>query len=251
MNEYSPELPVRLDDLITYVNKNRADGDALERLSDACWLAEALEDQADHLIGHFVDQARRSGASWTDIGQHMGISKQAAQKRFVTDAGKEFDLQELLGKNARFTHRAKVVLAKAELAARNAGNDRVDSLHLLLGLVEEPNSIACRALNTLDVALDDLAQAATTALPPRNPEPISATDDLPLSKDGRKALQLSVRFALHHGHNYIGTEHMLLGILTTDGPGATLLIDRGLTRKAAVKQVLAELENWKRKRQTT
>ena len=45
--------------------------------------AEHLGDVADHLIGHFVDQARRSGASWTDIGRSMGVTKQAARKRFV------------------------------------------------------------------------------------------------------------------------------------------------------------------------
>jgi hypothetical protein len=45
--------------------------------------ADHLGDVADHLIGHFVDQARRSGATWTQIGQSLGVSKQAAQKRFV------------------------------------------------------------------------------------------------------------------------------------------------------------------------
>src|ERR671929_1136709 len=79
MTPISP--PVRLDDLIAAITKNR--GDALERLSDAVLLADHIGELADHLIGHFVDQARRSGASWTDIGRSMGVSKQAAQKRFV------------------------------------------------------------------------------------------------------------------------------------------------------------------------
>src|ERR1700743_3990804 len=47
---------------------------------------EHLGEVADHLIGHFVDQARRSGASWTDIGKSMGVTKQASQKRFVLRA---------------------------------------------------------------------------------------------------------------------------------------------------------------------
>jgi hypothetical protein len=46
-------------------------------------VAEHLGELSDHLIGHFVDRARRSGASWTDIGRSMGVTKQAAQKRFV------------------------------------------------------------------------------------------------------------------------------------------------------------------------
>ena len=58
----------------------------LEQLTDAVLAAESLGEIADHLIGHFVDQARRSGASWTDIGKCMGVTKQAAQKRFVPKA---------------------------------------------------------------------------------------------------------------------------------------------------------------------
>src|SRR5512143_2387811 len=73
--------PIRLDDLIHGVNQT--DDDALARLSNAVLLADHLGELADHLIGHFVDQARRSGASWTDIGRSMGVTKQAAQKRFV------------------------------------------------------------------------------------------------------------------------------------------------------------------------
>ncbi|NED49697.1 ATP-dependent Clp protease ATP-binding subunit, partial [Micromonospora aurantiaca] len=68
-------------DLINAIKKVHTD--ALEQLSSAVIAAEHLGEVADHLIGHFVDQARRSGASWTDIGTSMGVSKQAAQKRFV------------------------------------------------------------------------------------------------------------------------------------------------------------------------
>ena len=76
--------PVRLDDLIDAIKKVHTD--VLEQLSDAVLAADHLGELADHLIGHFVDQARRSGASWTDIGKSMGVSKQAAQKRFVPKA---------------------------------------------------------------------------------------------------------------------------------------------------------------------
>ena len=73
--------PVRLDDLIETITK--VDSDARVQLSEAVITADHLGEVADHLIGHFVDQARRSGASWTDIGRGLGVSKQAAQKRFV------------------------------------------------------------------------------------------------------------------------------------------------------------------------
>ncbi len=73
--------PVRLDDLIDVIKQVHTE--PLEQLTDAVLAAESLGEIADHLIGHFVDQARRSGASWTEIGKCMGVTKQAAQKRFV------------------------------------------------------------------------------------------------------------------------------------------------------------------------
>lgn len=73
--------PVRLDDLIDAIKT--AHPDTLEQLTSAVVAADHLGEVADHLIGHFVDQARRGGASWSDIGRSMGVTRQAAQKRFV------------------------------------------------------------------------------------------------------------------------------------------------------------------------
>src|SRR4051812_41805519 len=94
--------PVRLDDLIEGIT--RVHPDPLDQLADAVIAADHLGEVADHLIGHFVDQARRSGASWTDIGRSMGVSKQAAQKRFVPkDPTVTMNAEEGF---ARFTPRA-------------------------------------------------------------------------------------------------------------------------------------------------
>src|SRR3954468_19318865 len=97
--------PVRLDELINAIK--HVHSDALDQLADAVLAAEALGDVADHLIGHFVDQARRSGASWTDIGKSMGVTKQAAQKRFVPKLT-NLDANDLDPEQgfARFTPRA-------------------------------------------------------------------------------------------------------------------------------------------------
>src|SRR6476659_4699631 len=96
---------VRLDDLIDAIKKVHTD--VLDQLSDAVIAADHLGEVADHLIGHFVDQARRSGASWTAIGQSMGVTKQAARKRFVPkDPGDPSDLEPNQG-FSRFTPRAR------------------------------------------------------------------------------------------------------------------------------------------------
>src|SRR5690242_533656 len=72
---------VRLDDLIDAITK--VHDQPLDQLTDPMTARDPLGDRAAHLIAHFVDQARRSGASWAEIGRSMGVSKQAAQKRFV------------------------------------------------------------------------------------------------------------------------------------------------------------------------
>ena len=82
--------PVRLDELINYIKSTA--GTPLDQVSAAVQTSEHLGELADHLIGHFVDQARKSGASWTEIGQSMGVTKQAAQKRFVPKASDWGDL---------------------------------------------------------------------------------------------------------------------------------------------------------------
>src|SRR6059058_5959869 len=118
---------VRLDDLISAIR--RAHDDALEQLSDAVLLADHIGEVADSLIGRFVDQARRSGASWTDIGRSMGVTKQAAQKRFVASPP---DPREGF---SRFTEQARNVVVAGQNAARSARNTEIAPAHLVLGLL--------------------------------------------------------------------------------------------------------------------
>src|SRR4029079_8882396 len=156
--------PVRLDDLIEAITKVHSD--ALEQLSDAVIAADHLGDLADHLIGHFVDQARRSGASWTDIGRSMGVTKQAAQKRFVPkDPGVPIDLDPAQG-FGRFTPRARNVVVAAQNEAHDAGNVQIRPEHLVVGLLSEPDGIAAQALVAQGIGLDELREAVIGALPP-------------------------------------------------------------------------------------
>src|SRR5689334_11091919 len=69
--------------LIQQVESIHPDGDPVVRVMDAVVTASGLTDVADHLIGHFVDAARAAGASWAQIGEGLGVSKQAVQQRFV------------------------------------------------------------------------------------------------------------------------------------------------------------------------
>lgn len=229
--------PVRLDDLIEAINKVHTD--PLEQLSGAVVAAEALGDVADHLIGHFVDQARRSGASWTDIGRSMGVTRQAAQKRFVPKADKEGS--DALDPNAgfgRFTPRARNVVVTAQNEARAAGNAEIRTEHLVLGLVAEADGLAGLVLRAQEVSPDDVRAAATAALPP-------AQDELPalvpFDASAKKALELTFREALRLGHDFVGTEHILLALLELEN-GEGVLSGLGLDKagaEATVSEALA------------
>ena len=225
--------PVRLDDLIEAIK--RVHTDALQQLSDAVIAADHLGEVADHLIGHFVDQARRSGASWTDIGRSMGVSKQAAQKRFVPKAdASDLDPSQGFG---RFTPRARNVVVTAQNEARAAGNDEIVPAHLVLGLLSEPEGLAARALVAEGVSLDSVRQAATAALPPAAEQ---VPDLVPFDTRARKALELTFREALRLGHNYVGTEHILLALLELED-GAGPLTGLGVDKAAVEAHITAAL----------
>lgn len=230
--------PVRLDDLIEGIKKTHSD--VLEQLSDAVIAADHLGEVADHLIGHFVDQARRSGASWTDIGKSMGVTKQAAQKRFVPKAsGAGSDLNPSQG-FSRFTERARNVVVGAQNEAHAARNDEIRPEHLVLGLLREPEALAVRALADQGVTPQALREAATAALPPAAEELPALT---PFDAQSRKALELTYREALRLGHNYIGTEHLLLALLEQEN-GSGPLTDLGVEKAAAeafIGQALAAI----------
>jgi hypothetical protein len=226
---------VRLDDLIQAIT--RVHSDPLEQLTDAVLAGEHLGEVADHLIGHFVDQARRSGASWTEIGRSMGVTKQAAQKRFVPKAGEEPSQLDPNAGFSRFTERARHVVVAAQEAARSAGHDQIRPDHLVLGLLTEPQALAARVIVGQGVALERVREVATATLPPRAEH---VPELIPFDPRARKALELTFRQALRLGHNYVGTEHILLALLELeDGTGvlAGLGVDRTAAEAAIVEAV--------------
>ena len=203
--------PVRLDELIDAIKSVRTD--VLDQLADAVLAGEHLGEIADHLIGHFVDQARRSGASWTDIGKSMGVTKQAAQKRFVPRAeATTLDAEQGFG---RFTPRARGAVVAAQNAAHDAANDEITPDHLLLGLLSDPAALATVLLHLQKVDTEAIRTAIT--LPPAAAETPAL---IPFSGPARKALELTFREALRLGHNYIGTEHLLLALLDLEDGSA-------------------------------
>jgi Clp amino terminal domain, pathogenicity island component len=248
-------VPVRLDDLITYVRGQ--DGTALDHVSAAMRVSEHLGELADHLIGHFVDQARKAGASWTEIGQSMGVTKQAAQKRFVPkaaelivppdEAGWQAALAEAFRSHpfSRFTPRARHSIKAAADEAREQGHDQVFPEHLALGLLHEPEGLAAKAIEALGAPLESARRALVAALPPASTDqtaPPGGPDKIPFNPQAKKIMALAVREALRLGHNYIGTEHILIAVLDySEGAVGGALTGLGITRERAEQWLGPEL----------
>ena len=219
---------VRLDDLIHAIKKVHPE--PLDQLQDAVIAADHLGDVADHLIGHFVDQARRSGASWTDIGKSMGVTRQAAQKRFVTKESADLDPSQGF---SRYTPRARNVVMASHNEAVAARNPEGRPEHLILGLLAEPDALAGKAITRQGVFLDAVRQAATAALPPAAEE---VPDLVPYGPDAKKVLELTFREALRLGHNYIGTEHILLALLEHEN-GEGVLNGLGIDKPTSERHI--------------
>ena len=219
-------VPFRLDDLIGTVNS--AHQNPLDRVSDAVQLAENLGEVADSLIGHFVDQARRAGASWSQIGRSMGMSKQAAQKRFVSRSQPDPTPLDSSQGFSRFDEEARAAVMTAQERAREAGNDTLGIGHLVLALVASTDHAAARAVVAQGVSLEDVKRVATATLPPAA---AAVPDLIPFDAHAQDALQRTFAEAQRLGADRIGGEHVLLAVLAVD-QGTGVLAGLGVTAEA-------------------
>jgi ATP-dependent Clp protease ATP-binding subunit ClpA len=197
---------VRLPDLVRAVEQ-RAGSLPLDRVEAALGVSEELASGADELIGHFVTEARQAGCSWTQIGERIGVSKQAARQRFT--------LQPALASSGRPERQPRLV-ACLEAAAREASADgaaEIGTHHQLLGLYQE--GVAAAILEKLGVRADGVRQAAR-AMFPGGGEP--GQQPPPESAEARTAVEGAASLARRAGLPYVGPEH-LLGALALD-PGS-------------------------------
>jgi hypothetical protein len=225
-----------LQELIATVEADAGTGDDLDRLGTAARVAAELEEVADGTLTHFVDRCRRNGRSWAEISRALGVTKQAVHKRFSATFSATATFE-------RFTPRAKGALEGASAAARRLGHNYVGTEHVLLGLFAEPDGIAARAL--VDAGLTaEAVEAAIVAITPRGNATVESP---PFTPRASSCLEKALSEALQLGHNYIGTEHILLGLFTDrDGFAARLIDDAGVTHdavRARIVELLAGLKS--------
>jgi ATP-dependent Clp protease ATP-binding subunit ClpC len=116
----------------------------------------------------------------------------------------------------RFTYRSRQVVVLAQEEARLLGHNHIGTEHLLLGLIATRDSVAARTLETLNVTLDAARDQVRQIIGPGHHE---QADRIPFTLRAKKVLELSLREALSRKSDYIGTEHLLLGLIA-EGKGA-------------------------------
>ena len=136
----------------------------------------------------------------------------------------------------RFTDRARRVVVLAQEEARMLEHNYIGTEHLLLALIHEGEGVAATALRALDVDLDTLRREVE-ALVGRGQQP--ASGHIPFTPRAKKVLELALRESVQLGHDFIGTEHLLLGLVREgEGPAAQVLAQRGIELDAIRQQVI-------------
>ncbi len=139
----------------------------------------------------------------------------------------------------RFTDRARRVLVLAQEEARLLNHNFIGTEHILLGLVHEGEGVAAKALESLGISLETVRHKVEERIGPAGPSATSTTGSPPFTPRAKKVLELSLREALQLGHNYIGTEHMLLGLVREgEGAGAQILVSLGADLSRVRQQVI-------------
>ncbi|MDR9755545.1 MAG: ATP-dependent Clp protease ATP-binding subunit [Thermoanaerobacterales bacterium] len=139
----------------------------------------------------------------------------------------------------RFTERAQKVLFLARDEARRLGHPAVGTEHLLLGLLREGDGIAARALQALGVNLDKVRKEVEKIVVPGD---LKSGEEIGLTPRAKKVLELAQEEGRKHGVSYVGTEHILLGLIREgEGVAARVLVSQGLTLEKLRREVLMQL----------
>jgi ATP-dependent Clp protease ATP-binding subunit ClpC len=127
----------------------------------------------------------------------------------------------------RFTDRARRVIVDAQNEARSLSHSYIGPEHILLGLINEGDGVGAKALEAMQISTDTV-RGRIEEIAGRGQVPPS-TGHIPFTPRAKKVLELSLREALQLGHNYIGTEHILLGLIHEgDGVAAQVLVGLGV-----------------------
>jgi hypothetical protein len=221
-------LNLSLEELIERLETDLFEGSTLEKVSEAQLRSHSMAALGDELVGHYVARAKQEGASWSEIGEAIGVSKQAAQQRHSSGAFEHF------------TDRARHSIVLAQEIARGHRHEYIGTEHLLLGLVAEPKGLASLILADRVGS----AEAVRAAIESRLFEDGKRTPrgHIPFTPRSKAALQEAVSAARDLGHAFVGTEHVLLGLVSVpQGVAQAALLDMGFDKENLTEVVRARV----------
>src|SRR5690554_4204797 len=147
----------------------------------------------------------------------------------------------------RFTDRARRVVVLAQEEAKMLNHNYIGTEHILLGLIHEGEGVAAKALESLGISLDSVREQVQDIIGQGQQQP---TGHIPFTPRAKKVLELSLRETLQLGHNYIGTEHILLGLIREgEGVAAQVLVKLGADLNRVRQQVIQLLSGYQGKEQ--
>ncbi len=220
-------LNISLADLIARLDEELSDSNDLARISEAQLRAKTLSDLGDQLVGHYVGEARHAGASWSEIGDAIGVSKQAAQQRH---AAAPFE---------RFTDLNRHSIVLAQEAARAHKHDFIGTEHILLGLLGEPRGLAYELLMAKTESEQRIRDAFEEAMPPAGKK--APRGHIAFVPESQEAIEQALAASDDLGHDWVGTEHTLLGLIRTKSPAAQTLRNLGFTSDELHETVKTEI----------
>lgn len=143
----------------------------------------------------------------------------------------------------RFTDRARRVVVLAQEEAKMLNHNYIGTEHILLGLIHEGEGVAAKALESLGISLDAVREQVQDIIGQGQQPPTGHIP--PFTPRAKKVLELSLREALQLGHNYIGTEHILLGLIREgEGVAAQVLVKLGADLNRVRQQVIQLLSGY-------
>jgi hypothetical protein len=220
-----------LESLIEQVNANNESVPVLDRLERAVELADRLGELSENLVGYFVDESRRAGESWAEIGERLGVSRQAAQKRFIVADGESDRFWDRTSKGFK----SVIDLAEAAAQARNQGF--LGTEHVLLAMSDRPRDPATAVLTSIGIDPKVLRGAVDGRI--GSPADLPGSAEAPFTAKMLRALQLAKREAMRMESEEIDTVHLALALLAMEeGMAFEILSNLGATYDGVLEAVL-------------
>src|SRR5216683_414143 len=174
-----------------------------------------------------------------NVARRAGQHAEGTSKTSIASPGRSVGSDEMF---ERFTDRARRVVVLAQEEARMLNHSYIGSEHILLGLIHEGEGVAAKALESLGISVEAVRQQVEEIIGQGQQAP---SGHIPFTPRAKKVLELALREALQLGHNYIGTEHMLLGLVREgEGVAAQVLVKLGADLSRVRQQVIQLLSGY-------